>query len=131
MIGRHLHPCGLLKRPAHWWLGGVIVATALGLLGCGDTEPSNEPVSPGATLPLGTTVRIDEVGTYVLPAGATSLTTRCWGRVTVTFTPPGGATQSNTCQSPNGSANQTNDVTGVTSVMYEVDRGAYAHVTVR
>ena len=132
MIGRRPH--GLLKQPARQWLSGPIVATALALLGCsGTAEPNDEPatVSPGATLPLGTTVRVNSVGTYMLPAGASALTTRCWGRVTVTFTPPGGATQSNTCESPDGSGNQTNDVTGVTSVMYDLDAGAYAHATAR
>ena len=113
-------------------MGLVFVASALGLLGCsGTTDPGPVTVFPGETLPLGTTVRVDAVGTYLLPAGATLLTTRCTGRVTVTFTPPGGATQNNTCESPDGSANQTNDVTGVTSVMYDLDADAFADVTAR
>lgn len=123
-----------LKQRARRWLGGVCVASAFGLSACGGTtDPTDDPptVSPGATLLLGTTVRIDAVGTYLLAAGASLLTTRCTGRVTVTFTPPGGATQNNTCQSPDGSSNQTNDVTGVTSVMYDLDPDAFADVTVR
>ena len=45
---------------------------------------------------------------------------------------PGGGEQSNTCESspPDGSANQINPVAGVTSVMYDLDQGAFADVTV-
>ena len=89
-------------------------------------------VSPGATLPLEETVRLDAMGTYLVPAAASQLTTRCWGRVTVAYTLPSGATQNNTCETdpPDGSANQTNIVTGVGSVMYDVGPDAFAHVTV-
>jgi len=61
-----------------------------------------------------------------------SLRTRCFGRVTVNYTLPGGGEQSNTCESspPDGSANQINPVAGVTSVMYDLDQGAFADVTV-
>jgi hypothetical protein len=121
-----------LKQPARRWIRPVVVANALGLLGCSSaTDPGPVTVLPGATLPLDTTVRIDAGGTYLLAVGAGLLTARCTGRVTVTFTPPSGATQNNTCQSLDGSSNQTNDVTGVTRVMYDLDPGAFADVTVR
>lgn len=118
--------------------GFVVAAICLAVAACGETttgadDDTGEPptVSPGATLPLGPTVRVGTTGTYLLPAGAARLTTRCTGRVTVTFTPPGGPEQNNTCDSQDGSSSQTNDVTGVTSVVYTLDPGAYADVTVR
>jgi len=87
-------------------------------------------VSPGSTLPLGTAVSVDAEGTYNLPAQAATITVRCFGRVTVTFTQPGGGMQNNTCQSAGGSASQTNSVAGVDNVTFGLDAGASAEVTV-
>jgi len=95
----------------------------------GGGVPATTPVaiSPGGTIPLGTTVRITASGTYSLPKGANTITTRCTGEVTVTIP---GAGQSNTCNSPDGSANQTNSVAGESEVMYELGQAASAQVTV-
>ena len=53
--------------------------------------------------------------------------------MTVSFQLPGGAPQSNTCETdpPDGSANQTNDVSGVEEVTFEFGPDAFAHGTVR
>lgn len=88
-------------------------------------------VAPGATLPLGVTVTVDQSGVFALPAGANIITTQCFGEVSVAISRPGVATpEVNTCNSPDGSANQTNVVGGAASVSYVVAMGASARVTV-
>ncbi len=90
---------------------------------------STSPPGPGDTLPLGTTVTITMDGEYQLPAGATRITTRCMGEVSVTI--PGSQNPGpNTCSSSDGSNSQTNFVTGATSVIYAFGAGASAGVTV-
>ncbi len=129
-----MSPRSLPPRCTRSRLGALLLAAALGASACGgETEPTAEPptVAPGATLQLDATVRVDAIGTYQLPQGATSLLTRCFGRVTVSYTTPGGQQRNNECQSPDGSSNQTSDVTGVPSVTFDLDPGAYGHVTVR
>ncbi len=118
-------------------LGCAVVAMSMVLASCGDSpslptggQSTLSVASPGSTLPLGTAVSVNANGTYNLPAQAATITVRCFGRVTVTFTQPGGGTQNNTCQSAGGSANQTNSVNGVASVMFGFDAGASAEVTV-
>ena len=87
-------------------------------------------------IPLDDTVRINTSGDtrsrpahYPLPAGATRLVTRCTGSVTVMFSTGPGAMESNTCESADGTANQTNIVTGATQVTFQLDPGAFADVT--
>lgn len=128
---------------AHWSTLGVrlwcaVVAMSVAMASCGDGPPLQtggettlSVVLPGSTLPLGTTVSVNAEGIYNLPAQAARITVRCFGRVTVTFTQPGGATQNNTCQSAGGSATQTNSVAGVASAILGFDPGASAEVTVR
>ena len=94
----------------------------------GPTAPSRT-LTPGETLPLGETVRVSMSGDYPLPSGANRLTTRCTGSVTVSFTTPSGS-EMNTCESADGSANQTNTVTGATQVTFALGTGAFADVTV-
>ena len=96
-----------------------------------DGQAAPSVVSPGATLPLGTTVSLDADGTYSLPAQAATITVRCFGQVTVTFMTLGGSTQNNTCQSAGGTATQTNSVAGVADVTFDFDAGGSAEVTVR
>ena len=95
----------------------------------GPTPPA-VTLSPGDTIPLGTTVRVSVSGVYRLPVGANRLTTRCTGSVSVTFSTGSGPPQTNTCESPDGSANQTNIVTGATQVTFDLGAGALADVTV-
>ena len=83
----------------------LIIALSMGLLAaCGGGGSSSAggsattlaSVSPGDTLPLGTTVSASASGTYNLPAGAQIITTRCIGQVTLAIP---GAAQNNTCRS--------------------------------
>ncbi len=113
----------------------VFLVASMGLVAaCGDDEvaaPDPPPVvTPGSTLPLGTTVRINTSGDYQLPQTATTLTTRCTGSVAVTFETMPGSPQTNTCDSATGSSSQTNIVTGASSVTYVLGTGALADVTV-
>ena len=124
------------SRPARAVLTSAMAAVVslASLAACGESsapEPGLDTVAPGETLPLEVTVRVVESGTFDLPAEAASLTTRCFGTVTVEFTPPDGPVQMNTCESDDGSSNQTNDVTGVASVDYTLGTGSFAEVTVR
>ncbi len=111
-------------------LTGLVLVTACG----SDSETMSGPTAPsrtlslGETIPLGDTVRIQTSGDYPLPDGATSLRTRCTGSVTVMFTADSGS-ESNTCESAGGSANQTNNVTGATLVTFQLGPGAFADVT--
>ncbi len=86
----------------------------------------NRPLRPGDTLPLGRTETITISGTYVLPAGANRITTRCTGDVTVEIPSPA---QTNTCFG-NGGQSITNPVTGSLDVTYTFGTGASAKVTV-
>ena len=111
---------------------------SVSLASCGDGPATSDGVrstpgvvSPGATLPLGTTVSLDADGTYSLPAQAATITVRCFGQVTVAFTTPGGSTRNNTCRSAGGTATQTNSVTYVSDVMFDFDAGGSAEVTVQ
>ena len=94
----------------------------------GPTPPSRT-LRPGETIPLDETVQISTGGAYLLPAGATRLTTRCTGSVTVMFS-TAGKMESNICESTDGTANQTNIVTGATQVTFWLGIGALADVTV-
>ena len=57
------------------FVGGLVLGTAV-ILACGESEQTSGPASPtvtlplGDTIPLGTTVRINQGGTYPLPMGA-------------------------------------------------------------
>ena len=81
-------------------------------------------------IPLNTKVSIEETGTYLIPNSADLITTRCFGKVTLTFEQPNGNVQVNTCQNSTGSSSQTNVVTGVNDVHYEIETGAHAEVTI-
>ena len=94
-------------------------------------DPNDLPViSPGEMIPMSTKVSIEETGTYLLPNDANVITTRCFGKVTLTFEQSNGNVQINTCQNSTGSSSQTNAVTGVSDVHYEIEAGAHAEVTV-
>ncbi len=86
----------------------------------------NRPLRPGDTFRLGIPETITLSGTYVLPAGANRLTTRCTGDVTVEIPSPA---QTNTCFG-NGGQSITNPVTGSLDVTYTFGTGASARVTV-
>ena len=126
-IGRELRGVG--SRPV------AAAVLALCLAACGSDSVAPEPglptVAPGGTLPLGDLVRIAASGTFNLPEGAASLATRCFGTVTVTFTPPGGSEQNNMCESPNGSSIQTNVVTGVETVDFALGAASFGEVIVQ
>ncbi|MGI9545457.1 MAG: hypothetical protein ACR2MX_19505 [Cyclobacteriaceae bacterium] len=94
-------------------------------------KPDDQPPSlaSGDLIPMNLKVRIDKNGTYTLPDNASLLTTRCFGKVTVTFQPPNGQLQMNTCHNTTSSSSQSNVVSGVTEVDFEVEAGSYAHVT--
>ena len=87
---------------------------------------SPTPLRPGDTFVLGITATLTISGTYGLPAGATSITYRGTGHITVEI--PTGQ-QINTCFC-DGSTNFLNDVTGVSEVTYTFGAGASATVTV-
>ena len=100
--------------------GGVLLVVAF-TAACGSTSetvigptPPSRTLQLGDAIPLDETVRISTSGNYPLPAGATRLVTRCTGSVTVMFSTGPGAMESNTCESADGTANQTNIVTGAT-----------------
>ena len=112
----------------------LLVAPAT-TVGCGGsdsdggmlTPPSDPPViAAGSTIPLGTTVRVEVGGRYDVEAGASSIRTRCWGYVAVTI--PGDA-QPNSCESSDGSGNQTHSLGGASFVDIELGPGAMADVT--
>lgn len=114
----------------------LVVLAATLLTACGSDSTGGvvgaaplRTLSVGETIPLGTTVEIVDSGTYPLETGASRLRTRCFGRVAVTIERVPGSPETNTCDSDNGSSNQTNDVTGVDSVVYDIDAGALARVT--
>ena len=113
---------------------GLMLVTAV-MLACGGSEQTVGPATPtvtlqlGDTIPLDTTVRINQGGAYPLPMGAVSLRTRCFGSVELSFTPASGVPQNDTCSSLDGSANQTNNVTGASDVTYSFSAGGFAHVT--
>ncbi len=88
----------------------------------------NRPLRPGDTLPLGRTETISLSGTYLLPAGATWITTRCTGDITVDI--PTSPPQTNTCFSHDGSQSIGNLIGGASEVMYTFGAGALASVTV-
>ena len=114
------------------WLAGLAFITACGgstETMIGPTAPSRT-IQPGATIPLGETVRISTSGAYLLTAGANRLTTRCTGFVSVTFSTGVGPPQTNTCESADGSSSQTNVVTGASQVTFGLGAGAFADVTV-
>ncbi len=94
----------------------------------GPTPPSRT-LQLGDTIPLDETVRISTSGDYSLPAGATQIVTRCTGSVTVMFSTGPGEMASNTCESADGTANQTNIVTGATQVSFQLGAGAFADIT--
>ena len=112
---------------------------ALAMAGCNDSEgdrdvedsdfPSEPTVQPGDTLVVGQTETIAITGVYLLPAGATFLTTRCIGDIAVTIEAVPGSPVINTC-SGDGTSSQTNMVAGVSMVFYDVADGGFARVTV-
>ena len=86
-------------------------------------------IEPGDTFSLGNSETLTISGVYMLPAGATLITTRCTGEVMVTFETVPGSPMTNTCQS-SGSSSQTNIVSGATMVMFGLVDDAFAQVTV-
>ncbi len=88
-------------------------------------------IEPGNQIPLNSKVKITQSGTYETPNGATLLTTRCCGSVTVAYTPPGEDKQSNSCQSAEGSSSQTNVITGVEKVDFTLTPGSHVEVTLK
>ena len=120
-----------------WLLGCVLIIMALTLSACNDGDDTTGPdgngpptptLLPGDTFELGTTETLTLIGNYLLPAGATTITTRCTGEVTIEIptVPP----QTNTCNSLTGSSSMTNPVTGASEVTYTFGEGAFATVTV-
>ncbi len=124
------------RRWSIWLLGCLSVLLALAFSGCdgGSDDGSNVPTAtllPGDTFTLGISETLTVSGTYLLPGGATTLTTRCTGDVSVTFETVPGMPQTNTCDSPDESTSITNIVTGASSVTYDFGAGASAQVTAR
>lgn len=113
-----------------------VVLLSITLLSCGGGNGVSsggstnqlQTVNPGSTFPLGATVLINSDGPYIIPNGASILTTRCFGTATVAI--PGTPPQTNTCSSPDGSSSMTNSVTGVGAVTYTFSTGSSAQVTV-
>ena len=96
----------------------------------GGRDLSSTPtVQPGDALPVGSTETIAVSGFYVIPPGATFLTTRCVGEVSVTIEAVAGSPVTNAC-SGDGSSSQTTVVAGVGVVFYDVADGAFSLVTV-
>ncbi len=131
----HISPT---RRWSLWLLGCLLVVLPLTFAACnGSDDDDDVPVpplptlNPGETLTLGTTVMLTMNGAYLLPAGATSITTRCLtGEVSVTIETVPGSLQTNMCSSSTGSSRMTNDVTGASEVTYDFGAGASAEVTV-
>ena len=69
----------------------------------------------------------NQSGSYTLPAGASTITTRCTGQVSLTI--PG--SQTNTCSSAAGGSGMTNPVNGAGSVNYAFSAGSSARITVQ
>lgn len=113
------------------FLGFLIILPTFTAAACtnGSDEEDEMPITleRGDTIPTGTTVRIDVGGTYQPTDGATSLTTRCTGRVTVSFETTPDSLQTDTCESPDGSSSQANNVSGGSRVMYELGPAVFAN----
>lgn len=108
----------------------------LGFMSCTDDTSSPDPfliqvVMPGEIIPIGTKVKVKSSGTYELPAEANLLTTQCFGKITVSFNLVDGTPQTNTCQSPSGSSNQTNFVSGAEELYFTVHPGSYAEIILK
>ena len=120
-------------------LPGRLLVLGLGLLtvlgcensttGAGGGFSSVPTVQPGDTLALTRTEVVAVSGVYLIPPGATFLTTRCIGEVSVTIEAMPGNPMINTC-SGDGRSSQTNVVAGVSRVIYQVTGDAFAQVTV-
>lgn len=112
---------------------GVVLLPSLGcessVTGTGEPFSSVPTVQPGDTLALSATEVVAVSGVYLIPPGATFLTTRCVGEVAVTIEAIPGNPMTNTC-SGDGSSSQTNMVAGVSMVTYQVTGSGFAHVTV-
>lgn len=94
--------------------------------------PAILPVmKPGEIVPMRTKVKVNSDGTYVLPAEASLLTTQCFGKITVSFILVDGVPQTNTCNSPSGSSNQTNNVAGADEVSFTVQPGSHAEIILK
>ncbi|GJM29527.1 MAG: hypothetical protein DHS20C17_21620 [Cyclobacteriaceae bacterium] len=92
-------------------------------------DNSSPVLDAGAMIPMRTKVAIITSGTYLLPPEAGLLTTRCYGSVSVTLQQPNQSPQVNSCNSATGSSSQTNNVSGLTDVNFNVAAGSRAEVT--
>ena len=115
----------------------LLVIIVFGLNACSDDSVSSFEadnaeitVAPNETIPVGTMVKINTSGLYKLPEGASSITTFCNGKVDLIIEYTPGSPEINTCES-DGNSNQTNIVTGLESVKYELEANAFAEVIVK
>ena len=107
-----------------------------GHTGCIEQEnlpaPSSlQALAPGDIIPLETKVCIRSAGIYKLTHGASLLTTRCYGSISVSFQLPDSTSQTNSCNSPSGRTSQTNYISGVNEVFYSIQSGSYAEISLQ
>ena len=138
--------CDYIDSTRRWylWLVGCLLGVlALTLAGCGgggggggaDTggpgggAPPMPTLQPGEIFDLGFTETLTVNGEYFLPVGAGSITTRCFGEVSVTI-PQSPNPGPNICRSPDGGRSQTNLVTGAAIVKFEFGAESSVEVTV-
>ena len=128
------------RRWCLWLLVCLLGVLAFTLAGCssgggdGDADtggpgggvPPMPTLQPGENFDLGFTETLTVNGEYFLPVGAISITTRCFGEVSVTI-PQSPNPGPNICRG-DGSSNQTNLVTGAAIVIF--DFGAESSVEV-
>ena len=94
-----------------------------------DPADGTPTIDSGQTFVIGETETVAVSGVYLIPAGATLITTRCFGAASLSFDTVDGQSITNTCDG-NGSSRQTNVITGVTMVIYEIAAGAFTQVTI-
>ena len=119
------------------FIASLVMAMSL----CIATSCSEEEVSPvlnnprvlisGETIPINNTIRINSTGYYTLETGGALLTTRCNGSVAVTIEYAPDEIHVNSCQNTTGGSSQTNVVTGITQVLFELETGSYADVSLQ
>lgn len=118
-------------------VGAIFILSCFGCSKTDDVSPridlTNELqiIYPGNEIPFGTKVKIVESGIYRVPDGASIVTTRCFGTVTVSYTPTEGPTQSNTCQNHDGGSNQTNPIPGVDQIEFSLGQESYAEILLK
>lgn len=119
-------------------IGSLCLLTSFGCSKSDDLAPREEPpanelqfIYPGEEIPSGIKVMIAQSGKYLIPGGASSIHTRCFGTVTLSFELADSSPQSNTCQSDSGSSSQTNLISGVDELSFSMGLGSYAEVLLK